>query len=100
MAAEHRFTARLQTQSARIWSNSLLDPYYMAPLAKASEAWAAARSANELLAKLTGHLVERREMRVIRGLADLTDEELRALTTEEIILDELLVDGQGARRTA
>jgi hypothetical protein len=47
--------------------------------AKANGAWSAAKSANELLAKLTGHIVERRDMRVIRSYEDLTDEELLAL---------------------
>ena len=47
--------------------------------AKANGAWAAARGANELLAKLTGHLVEKRDLRVIRGVDDLTDAELQAL---------------------
>jgi hypothetical protein len=51
--------------------------------AKANGAWAAARGANELLAKLTGHLVEKCDMRVIRGFEDLSDEELRALASEE-----------------
>jgi phage terminase small subunit len=50
--------------------------------AKANGAWAAARGANELLAKLTGHLVERRDMRMIRSFADLTDEEIAALVSE------------------
>jgi phage terminase small subunit len=47
--------------------------------AKANGAWAAARSANELLAKLTGHLVERRDLRVIRSFEDLSDDELQVL---------------------
>jgi phage terminase small subunit len=47
--------------------------------AKANGAWAAARGANELLAKLTGHLVERRDLRVIRSIEDLSEEELRVL---------------------
>jgi phage terminase small subunit len=47
--------------------------------AKANGAWAAARGANELLAKLTGHLVERRDLRVIRSFEDLTEEELQQL---------------------
>jgi hypothetical protein len=38
-----------------------------------------ARSANELLAKLTGHLVERRDLRVIRSIEDLSEEELLVL---------------------
>ena len=47
--------------------------------AKANGAWAAARGGNELLAKLTGHLVERRDLRVIRQMEDLTDDELEVL---------------------
>ena len=47
--------------------------------AKANGAWAAARGANELLAKLTGHLVERRDLRVIRSIEDLSEEELLLL---------------------
>jgi hypothetical protein len=47
--------------------------------AKANGAWAAARGANELLAKLTGHLVERRDLRVIRSIEDLSEEELQLL---------------------
>jgi hypothetical protein len=47
--------------------------------AKANGAWAAARGANELLAKLTGHLVERRDLRVIRSIEDLTNDELQVL---------------------
>jgi hypothetical protein len=47
--------------------------------AKANGAWAAARGANELLAKLTGHLVERRDLRVIRSFEDLSEEELLML---------------------
>jgi hypothetical protein len=50
--------------------------------AKANGAWAAARGANELLAKLNGHLVEKRDMRMIRSFADLTDEEIAALVSE------------------
>jgi phage terminase small subunit len=48
--------------------------------AKANGAWSAAKGANELLAKLTGHIVERRDMR-IRRFEDLSDEELRELVT-------------------
>ena len=33
----------------------------------------------ELLAKLTGHLVERRDLRVIRSIEDLSEEELQVL---------------------
>jgi phage terminase small subunit len=51
--------------------------------AKANGAWAAARGANELLAKLTGHLVERRDLRVIRSFEDLSDEELQLLAGGE-----------------
>ena len=47
--------------------------------AKANGAWSAAKGANELLAKLTGHIIERRDMRVIRSVKDLTDEELAAV---------------------
>jgi phage terminase small subunit len=47
--------------------------------AKANGAWSAAKGANELLAKLTGHIIERRDMRVIRSVQDLTDEELAAV---------------------
>jgi phage terminase small subunit len=47
--------------------------------AKASGAWSAAKGANELLAKLTGQIVERRDLRVIRSIDDLTEEELRAI---------------------
>ena len=47
--------------------------------AKANGVWAAAKGANELLAKLTGHLVERRDLRVIRSVSDLSDEELAAV---------------------
>ena len=47
--------------------------------AKANGAWAAAKGANELLAKLTGHLVERRDLRVIGSVSDLSDEELAAI---------------------
>jgi hypothetical protein len=42
-----------------------------------------ARSANELLAKLTGHLVERRDLRVIRSIEDLSEEELQVLAGME-----------------
>ena len=51
--------------------------------AKVNGAWAAARGANELLAKLTGHLVERRDLRVIRSIEDLSDEELQLLAGGE-----------------
>jgi phage terminase small subunit len=51
--------------------------------AKANRAWSAARGANELLAKLTGHIVERRDLRVIRSFDDLTEEELQALVDSE-----------------
>jgi len=47
--------------------------------AKANGAWAAARGAIELLAKLTGHLVEKRDLRVIRSVADLSDAEIEAI---------------------
>jgi hypothetical protein len=40
---------------------------------------AAARGALELLARLHGHITEKRETRVIKSLADLTDEELASL---------------------
>jgi phage terminase small subunit len=43
----------------------------------------------ELLAKLHGHIVERRDVRVIRGLDDLTDDELAALKASAL--------GTGAR---
>jgi hypothetical protein len=51
--------------------------------AKVNGAWAAARGANELLAKLTGHLVERRDLRVIRSIEDLSEEELQVLAGME-----------------
>jgi phage terminase small subunit len=51
--------------------------------AKANGAWAAARGANELLAKLTGHLVERRDLRVIRSIEDLSEEEVMVLAGME-----------------
>jgi hypothetical protein len=47
--------------------------------AKANGAWSAAKGANELLAKLTGHIIERRDLRVIRSMDDLTEEEVRAI---------------------
>jgi phage terminase small subunit len=56
--------------------------------AKANGAWAAARGANELLAKLTGHLVEKRDLRVIREIADLTDAELQALINSPAPVEE------------
>jgi phage terminase small subunit len=59
--------------------------------AKANRAWAAARGANELLAKLTGHLVERRDLRVIRSFEDLSEEELQVLAG---VADD---EAQGAR---
>lgn len=40
----------------------------------------AAKQALELAAKLGGHLVERRDVRVVRTIEDLTDEELEALS--------------------
>ena len=36
-----------------------------------------------MIAKLTGILVERKELRVIRSLDDLTDEELSAIITTD-----------------
>ena len=52
--------------------------------AKANGAWSAAKGANELLAKLTGHIIERRDMRVIRSVKDLTDEELATLASVQL----------------
>lgn len=40
---------------------------------------AAARGTLELLAKLHGHIIERRDVRVIKGINDLSDEELDAV---------------------
>ena len=43
----------------------------------------AAKAALELIAKLTGILVERKELRVIRSIEDLTDEELSAIVASD-----------------
>ena len=43
----------------------------------------AAKNALELIAKLTGILVERKELCVIRSLSDLTDEELEAVIASD-----------------
>jgi phage terminase small subunit len=40
---------------------------------------AAARATLDLLARLHGHIVEKRDVRVIRDVSDLSDEELAAL---------------------
>ena len=61
--------------------------------AKANGAWSAAKGANELLAKLTGHIIERRDMRVIRSVQDLTDEELATLAS--VPLEDDCVDEPG-----
>ena len=61
--------------------------------AKANGAWSAAKGANELLAKLTGHIIERRDMRVIRSVKDLTDEELATLAS--VPLEDDCVDEPG-----
>ena len=63
--------------------------------AKANGAWSAAKGANELLAKLTGHIIERRDMRVIRSVQDLTDEELATLAS--VPLEDDCVDEPGRR---
>ena len=43
----------------------------------------AAKNCLELFAKLTGILVERKELRVIRSIEDLTDEELSAIIVSD-----------------
>jgi hypothetical protein len=43
----------------------------------------AAKNALELIGKLTGILVERKELRVIRSIEDLTDEELSAIVASD-----------------
>ena len=40
---------------------------------------AAARATLDLLARLHGHIVDKRDVRVIRDVSDLSDEELEAL---------------------
>ncbi len=47
--------------------------------AMTDRAWAAARGAADLLARLHGHIVERKDVRVIRSIEDLSDEEVAAL---------------------
>lgn len=47
-----------------------------------------------LLAKLAGWLIDRKETRIIRGPADLTDEELDALTMTEVQPDEFELTGR------
>jgi phage terminase small subunit len=81
--------AALQAKQAEVTTKAKITREYLIDQAndimlkaKANGAWAAARGANELLAKLTGHLVEKRDLRVIRSLEDLTDEELSALVGE------------------
>jgi hypothetical protein len=43
----------------------------------------AAKNCLELIAKLTGILVERKELRVIRSIEDLTDDELSAIVASD-----------------
>lgn len=45
----------------------------------------AAKNALELIGKLTGILVERKELRIIRSVEDLSDEELAAITGSKTI---------------
>lgn len=50
--------------------------------ARQDKAHAAAVAANKLTAQLSGNLIERREVRQITSISDLTDEELRAMIAE------------------
>jgi Terminase small subunit len=50
--------------------------------AEADRHHSAVKGLIDLLAKLSGNLIERREVRQITGIGDLTDEELRAIAAE------------------
>lgn len=50
--------------------------------AEADRHHSAVKGMIDLLAKLSGNLIERREVRQITGIGDLTDEELRAIAAE------------------
>jgi hypothetical protein len=54
-------------------------------LAKHTGNLAQVRSALELIGKITGDLVDRKELRVVRSWADLTDAEVDALAAGETI---------------
>ena len=54
-------------------------------LAKHTANLAQVRSALELIGKITGDLVDRKELRVVRSWADLTDAEVDALAAGETI---------------
>ncbi len=54
-------------------------------LAKHTANLAQVRSALELIGKITGDLVDRKELRVVRSWADLTDAEVAALAAGETI---------------
>ena len=53
-----------------------------------------AKSALELIGKITGDLVDRKELRVVRSWADLTDAEVDALAAGETIEAEIIEDAQ------
>lgn len=66
-------------EQANRYRDTLLDGLEMAKKAKAHSAY---MRAVELIAKLHGHLADKRDVRVIRSIQDLTDEELEVLAAE------------------
>lgn len=74
-AGQMKLTERTSVTKAWIVQEAV-ETYRQARLLKLS---GAARGALELLAKLHGHIIERRDLRLIKDWADLNDDEVAAL---------------------
>jgi hypothetical protein len=80
--------AKPTTKPDKAWL--LAEAVDLLTLAKHTGNLAQVRSSLELIGKITGDLVDRKEMRVVRNWADLTDQEIDALAAGELIEAEIV----------